>query len=163
MIKHIISVPLALVAVCATAAYGATTCIHNQTPVFVIQKSVKPTSVSASTSDMTFELRFDYDLVPGNSSYRTITGMATCNEIATNTAGDTVSQGGANTHLRASNADVGTRCWCSLTGPVTTWWVYNREFSDDDACLAGCASDCANAIKNNSNNFLTNGIYGAIW
>ncbi len=162
MIKHIYAIPVAVIAVCSVA-HGATTCIHNQTPVFVIQKSVTPTSVSSNASDNTFELRFDYDLMPGNSSYRTITGMATCNEITTDTSDGAISQGGANTHLRASTADVGTRCWCQLSGPITSWWVYNREFSDDAACAAGCASDCANAIKNNTNNFLTNGIYRAIW
>lgn len=162
MIKQIISVPAILVAMCASA-YSATTCIHNQTPVFVIQKSVAPTSATSNASEMTFEVRFDYDLVPDNSSYRTLTGMATCNEISTDTSGNNVTQGSANTHLRASSADVGTQCWCSFTGPVTTWWVYNRGYSDDASCASGCASDCASAIKNNTNNFLTNGMYRAIW
>ncbi len=162
MIKSICAIPIAMFAVCSVA-FGATTCIHNRTPVFVIQKSAAPTSVSATASDMTFELRFGYDLVPGDSSYRTISGMATCNEITTDTSGATVAPGGANTHLRASSADAGTRCWCSLTGPVTSWWVYNREYSDDATCASSCASDCANSIKNNTNNFRTNGIYRAIW
>ncbi|MDE6250847.1 MAG: hypothetical protein K2M34_04435 [Alphaproteobacteria bacterium] len=162
MIKHLVSIPLALAAICS-AAYGATTCIHNQTPVFVIKKSVTPTSVSSNAANMTFELRFDYDLMPGDSASNKLSGMATCNEITTDTSGGNASQGSANTHLRASNADVGTYCWCQLTGPVTSWWVYNKKYSDDDACASGCASDCANAIKNNTNNFLTNGIYRAIW
>lgn len=151
-----------MVALCGVA-HGATTCIRNNTPVFVIQKSVTPVSVSANAANMTFELHFDYDLSPGRASTRTVTGMATCNEITTDTNGATIASGGANTHLRASTADVGPRCWCELTGPVTSWWVYNREYADDAACAAGCASDCANAIKANRNGFLTNGIYRAVW
>lgn len=161
MKKQVVSI--FMIGMLCGAAHSATTCIHNQTAVFVIKKDVTPVSVSLNTSDMTFQLQFDYDLMPGNEASRMATGMSTCNEITTDTAGNTATQGSANTHLRASNADVGTHCWCSLTGPVTTWWVYNRSYSDDDSCASNCTSDCANAIQNNTNGFLTNGIYRAIW
>lgn len=160
--QKVVSISAVLGFLCG-AAYGATTCIHNQTPVFVIKKSANPTSVSVNSDNMTFTLRFDYDLVPNNSSYRTLDGMATCNEISTDTAGENVSQGSANTHLRASSADVGTMCWCQLSGPITSWWVYNRQYSDDETCMSNCARDCASAIRDNTNNFRTNGVYLAIW
>jgi len=112
---------------------------------------------------MTFVLKFGYDLVPNNSSYRTINGMATCNEINTNTSDATAKMGDANTHLRASTADIGTQCWCSLTGPITSWWVYYKAYDSEDACASACARDCAAAIKDNTSNFRTNGIYAAIW
>lgn len=160
--QKILSISAVLGVLCG-AAYGATTCIHNQTPVFIIKKSVDPTSVSSDADSMTFSLRFDYDLVPNNSSYRTLDGMATCNEISTDTAGDNVVLGAANTHLRASNADVGTMCWCQLTGPITSWWVYLRQYSDDASCASSCARDCASAIRENTDNFRTNGVYLAIW
>ncbi len=144
-------------------AYAATTCIRNRTAVFTIKKSENPTSVSSNTAEKTFTLRFGYDLVPNNSSQRTLNGTATCNEITTNTAEITAAPGDANVYLRASSADIGTQCWCSLSGPVTSWWVYYGAFDSEDACDAGCTSACATAIKDNTNNFRTNGIYLAIW
>ena len=109
----------------------------------------------------------EHQIRHGNISYNglngTLTGMSTCNEITTNTAASAAKSGDANVYLRASSADVGTQCWCSLTGPVTSWWVYYGAFDDEDACDAGCTSACAAAIKDNTSNFRTNGVYLAIW
>lgn len=160
--KKAISLSVLLTLFCA-GAYAASTCIHSRTVVFTIKKSENPTSSSYDTSEKTFTLRFGYDLVPNDSSKRTLTGTATCNEITTNTADTTAKSGDANVYLRASSADVGTQCWCSLSGPVTSWWVYYGAFDSEDACDAGCTSACAAAIRDNTNNFRTNGIYLAIW
>lgn len=151
-----------LVLMCG-AAHAVAMCAQTDTITLVVKKDVLPVSVSVNTDDMTFEMELDYDLMPGNLPSRTVMGMASCNNIATNTAGKAVSRGGANTHLRASNTTIGSHCWCELTEPVTSWWVYYGEYSDDDTCAASCVTDCANAIKNNTDGFLSNGIYGAIW
>lgn len=143
-------------------AYGATACLHNRTAVFTIKKSENPTSVSSNASDMTFSLSFGYDLVPNNGVH-TLRGAATCNEITTNSSNSTASMGDVNVYLRSSSVDVGTRCWCSFAGPITSWWVYYRAYADEDTCQSSCARDCANAIKSNTNNFRTNGMYLAIW
>ncbi len=162
LMKKAISLSVLLTLFCA-GAYAATTCIHSRTVVFTIKKSENAVSSSYNNAEKTFSLRFGYDLVPNNSSQRTLTGMSTCNEITTNTADSAAKSGDANVYLRASSADVGTQCWCSLTSPVTSWWVYYGAFDDEDACDAGCTSACAAAIKDNTSNFRTNGVYLAIW
>ncbi len=145
------------------AAHGATTCLHNRTGVFVLKKSQNGVSSSYSADDMTWRVTFGYDLVPNNSSYRTLTGNATCNEISTTTDGANAKKGDANVYLRASNADVGTMCWCSMYEPVSSWWVFMRAFDDEDACKSGCASACADAVKNDTDKFRSAGVYMAIW
>lgn len=156
-----IAAGISLALIC-TCGFGATTCLHNRTAVAVIQKSVDPVSSSYNASNMTFTLTMNYDVIPGKTS-RTIDGIATCNEIETDTSDAAAKLGSANTHLRASTADVGTRCWCSLTRPVSSWWVYYKVFGTEEECAAGCARDCAAAIRENTSNYRTNGIYMAIW
>ena len=143
--------------------HAATTCLHNRTAVFIIKKSVDPVSVSSNASEMTFSMTLDYETLPGQASSKTLGGLATCNEITTDTSDAAAKTGSANVYLRASSADVGTQCWCSLTGPVTTWWVYLKAFDSEDACQSGCAAACAKAAKANTDNFRTNGLYQAIW
>ncbi len=151
-----------LIFVCG-AGYAASTCIHNRTGVFILKKSANGISSSYDADDYTWSVKFDYDLVPNNSSYRTLTGNATCNEIETNTDGGAITPGTPNSHLRASNSDIGPMCWCAMAAPVSSWWVFYKKYDTADACAAGCARDCASAVKSNTNNFRTNGVYSAIW
>lgn len=151
-----------LICVCG-AGYAASTCIHNNTGVFILKKSVNGVSSSYDADNYTWSVKFDYDLVPNNSSYRTLTGNATCNNIETNTAGGAITSGEPNTHLRASNSDVGSMCWCSMTAPISSWWVFYKKYDTAAACSTGCARDCASAVKSNTNNFRTGGVYMAIW
>jgi len=160
--KKIISVSVLLTLFCS-ALWAAQTCLHNRTAIFLIKRDEAPTASSYDNAAKTFTLTFGYDLVPNDSSQRKITGAATCNEITTNTAEGTAKQGDANVYLRASSADVGTQCWCSLTGPITSWWVYYGAFDSEDACDTGCAAACAAAIKADTNGFRTKGVYLAIW
>lgn len=143
--------------------YSAMTCLHNRTAVFIIKKSVAPVSVSSSASEMTFSMTMDYETLPGHASSKTLQGAATCNEIMTDASDAPAKTCSTNVYLRASTADIGTQCWCSLTGPVTTWWVYIKAFDNEDACTSGCATACANAAKADTDKFRTNGLYQAIW
>jgi len=145
------------------ASMAATTCLHNRTKIYTLKKSVDGTSSSYDATDLTWSVTFSYDLVPNNSSARTLYGTATCNEINTNSDGNTASSGSANVYLRASTGEVGTQCWCAMSHPVSSWWVFLKEYSDEASCASGCARDCASAVKSNTGNFRTNGVYLAIW
>lgn len=155
----------ALCCIAGVATAADTTCLRNNTKIFTIHKSVNPISASVdSVEDMTWHANFDYDLmVAGDVSVRSLRGRATCNEVATKTDESAVTTGAANVYLRPSAADVGLRCWCALDGPVTSWWVYLREFDSEANCATGCAAACANAMRDNTDNFRTNGLYLAIW
>lgn len=153
---------LVCMALCV-GAHAASTCLHNRTAVFTLRKSVNGISASSNSADMSWSVKFDYDLVPNNSSYRTITGTSTCNEIDTDTDEAAVKMGAANTHLRASNSDEGPNCWCAMEYPVSSWWVFYKTYADESACKSSCARDCADAIKSNTSDFRSKGVYLAIW
>ena len=97
--KKAISLSVLLTLFCA-GAYAATTCIHSRTVVFTIKKSENAVSSSYNNAEKTFSLNFGYDLVPSDSSQRTLTGMSTCNEITTNTAASAAKSGDANVAAR---------------------------------------------------------------
>lgn len=145
------------------AGYAATTCVHPKTKIFTLKKSVNGTSTSYDRNDFTWTVTFGYDLIPNDSSSRKITGAATCNEISTNADGGAAKMGDANGYLRASNADMGTYCWCSLVSPVSSWWVFYKSYSDESECASNCARDCAAAVSADTNKFRSSGVYMAIW
>lgn len=142
------------------SARADTVCLRDVTAMFTIKKSINP--ISYTVSGNTFTLNMNYDVLPGKTS-RTLMGAATCNEITTKTDGSAAKSGDVNTHLRASDGDVGVQCWCSLTGPVTTWWVFYKTYSDASVCASSCAQECATVAVSNKNNFRTSGLYLAIW
>ena len=148
---------------CVGTAYGAQTCIHDDTTVLILKKAINGTSSAYNESDMTWNVTFDYDLVADNPTYRTLYGDATCNEINSDSNKETVSPGANNVYLRASKDDTGPLCWCATSGPIVSWWTFLHEYDDDAECRTGCAAACAEAVKNNTNNFRSNGLFLAIW
>ena len=153
---------LGIVTICASA-YATDTCLHNNTAILTLRKSRNGVRTSVNNADKTWTITMDYSLMPSDPSAKTIYGMSTCNEIDTNTAGGAVSRGDANVYLRDSAVDIGTYCWCQMTAPVSSWWVFYNQYDDAETCASRCASDCVNAISNNTNNFRTQGVYMAIW
>lgn len=144
-------------------AYATDTCLHDNTTVLTLWKSKNGVKTSSNKSDMSWTITFDYSMSPSDSTAKTLYGLSTCNEISTNTAGTEAKTGDANVYLRSSSVDIGTYCWCQMTAPVSSWWVFYNQYSDADTCASKCASECASAISNNTNNFRTQGVYMAIW
>lgn len=142
---------------------AATTCIHNNTAVFTLKKSVNGISSSYDADAHTWTVVFDYDLIQNVSGRRQMTGRSTCNEIGTNSSGSNAVAGNANVYLRSGDTDVGRQCWCAMTAPLSSWWVFYKTYDSDSACATGCARDCAAAVKSNTGNFRSNGVFMAIW
>ncbi len=38
-------------------------------------------------------------------------------------------------------------CWCKMTAPAVSKWVYITSFSTVDACVYGCAQECKTATS----------------
>ena len=82
---------------------------------------------------------------------------STCNEIFAKSASDGSSSdagvpepGDVNSFLKAAPGDIGTRCWCRMSGPVTSWWMYSKTYSDSDVCGEQCGVYCASGFKDNT-------------
>ncbi len=157
-------IPISVLLPLFCSALGSNTCLRNNTAILTIRKSDNPKSLSYDNATKTFTLEFknEHPVMPALNLTK-ISGAATCNNITTNTNEGTATQGDSNVYLRASNDDTGPQCWCSLTGPITSWWVYYGAFSNADTCATGCTAACANALKADTNGFRTKGVYLAIW
>jgi hypothetical protein len=45
----------------------------------------------------------------------------------------------------------GQHCWCRLTSPGVSAWVYHYDEGNEDECWDYCAGGCAGAVKSNTN------------
>lgn len=50
----------------------------------------------------------------------------------------------------------GKYCYCQMTGPETSSWMFENEYKDYETCILNCAYDCAEDISNNKNKIGTN-------
>ena len=159
--KKVLLVMLGLCVICV-AANATDTCLHDNTAVITLWKSKNPVSKTSNASDKTWTMTMDYSIMPSNPDAKTIYGLSTCNEIDTNTSGADVQSGDANVYLRSSTIDVGRFCWCQMQRPVSSWWVFYKQYDDESTCASSCARDCVDAISSDKNKFRTAGVYMAI-
>ena len=147
-------------------ALAVTMCVKTNTFISVYRSNVDGTSAECSNSDSDKIWKVVYD-------YRTITGFASCNAMASSTDPTTVGATGATT---------GVNCWCRMA-PVTTYtngdptgvvsyWVFLKTYDSDAACAdtatsgcsesrTGCTAECMKAMKTDSTFRST--IFNTIW
>ena len=98
-----------------------------------------------------------------NYNYKTITGLAACNEIDGTFATPA-------TNLVTSYADSGQNCWCKMepvsdfgyeTGIVSYWVFLSNEYDDTNACDAACTEHCATAMADNQ--VFRSGVFNSLW
>ena len=138
MKKLIISSLIAMF--CASA--GATTmCATDDTLAIVLDPVINGTASSHNTDLFEWSVTF---------SYGTVWGIATCVDTsgATNTAVE---------ELRDSNGEIATGgeitgryCWCQLSHPAKSRWVFRYAFSSVAHCGSDCADNCSFHARINS-------------
>ena len=95
-----------------------------------------------------------------NFSYGTITGISTCSSVApTGVMGSTKTSAG--TPLDAVAGDLsGKYCWCKMTHPMSSLWVFNGQSGDASACALYCTRDCG--LRNQSGPAFRDGLFGSV-
>ena len=115
------------------------------------------------TNGESFEINPDNKQWKVNYDYKTITGLAACNEIGGAFANPT-------TDLITSYADSGTNCWCKMepvfdygydTGIVSYWVFLRNDYDSPDACNNACTEHCASAMSFDSD--FRRGIFNSLW
>lgn len=71
-----------------------------------------------------------------------ITGIASCNNTS-GTSGDVTDE-------EFNNTADGQYCWCKMTYPAASRWVFRNDNKNADNCVRLCASACATDICRNS-------------
>ena len=76
----------------------------------------------------------------------TISGIASCNEIIGNDS-SRVYSGNQNDIKQGTQ---GRYCWCRMTNPVRSAWIYNSARDSTDTCVERCASSCGANVRTNA-------------
>ena len=82
-----------------------------------------------------------YDTLSGGaydgSGNNVVTGIVSCSELSVKSAADgssydggTAEFGDANTFAKMRATNRGTKCWCKMEGPMTSFWVYINDKVD---------------------------------
>ena len=82
----------------------------------------------------------------------TVSGKAVCNETSGTCAVASPSE--------QSNSG-GKNCWCKMTEPSASRWVFLLSYSDASRCADVCSVNCAFAVKDNMFNF-RGGVFGSV-
>ncbi|MCQ2581629.1 MAG: hypothetical protein MJ170_01455 [Alphaproteobacteria bacterium] len=85
------------------------------------------------TTDQTWGVTFSYGIVKG---------IASCN----GTPG-TYAQ---STNQNFNQTDKGQYCWCKMTFPAVSRWVFYNDLGDAANCAGGCAYSCGGYVQNGS-------------
>ena len=134
-------------------SYAVTLCVRNNTYVDILKKNVAGLTGESSNDGKKWKIDF---------GYKTVTGIAACNEISG-------TNGVALTNLFTSATDQGEQCWCKIepvlaygfeTG-ITSYWVFLNTYADAATCATSCAAACMNAIK--SDTAFRSAVFEAVW
>ena len=72
-----------------------------------------------------------------NFSYGTVTGISTCQSVAGSAQGDFSVEISAN-----GGENNGKYCWCKMTHPMASRWVFRSVNKSDDICWSNCTYSC---------------------
>lgn len=148
MKKYLIAVLLLFVP-CVT--YALTMCARDSSLVVTLRGGITGDSSASDVNDWTWRTDF---------SYGTLVGEATClnptngHPKGDTTTGVTVRLDGTNVPNDFPKGMQGAQnffCWCRITHPVNTIWVYSARFGNGGTCVNNCAKYCANDVQGNLN------------
>ena len=77
--------------------------------------------------------------------YGTISGIASCNDIFGTGYGKPYS--GNQNNITAGYQDGQSNCWCRMTSPVRSAWVFRTTYESASNCATDCASICGYVVR----------------
>ena len=134
---------LSVVAIFITfSAHASAMCSDTDYVTIVQDPYIAGTSSTYNAAAMTWKTIFPY----GN-----VSGVAVCND----TSG---SYGVASQNAQYETG--GVKCWCKMTHPAVSRWVFLYSSSSASDCADNCASRCGNHVRDNSG--FRSGVFGSI-
>ncbi len=141
-----------IMAMITSTAIGATMCSKNDATTIVLDPAINGANYGYSQANSTWWTSF---------SYGTIRGISAC--LSSNNG---KSVGGYIADLHDNGESVvggetnGLHCWCKMTHPMVSPWVFHYSFSSADVCARSCAYDCSNSARVDSN--MRGGLFGSV-
>lgn len=148
MKKLIISSLIAMF--CASA--GATTmCATDDTLAIVLDPLINGTAHSYNTDLFEWSATF---------SYGTVWGIATCVDTSgtSNTAVEELRD--SNGEIATGGERTGKYCWCQLSHPAKSRWVFRGATSSVADCWSYCAINCGYYVRSDS--AFRGGVFGSL-
>jgi hypothetical protein len=142
--KILFSVIAAIMIVTNTNA--TTMCVTNDNTNIILDPSIEGTGYTMNEAAKTWTVTFP--------NY-TVSGIATCNST-----GGTYARAYPQYNFDDNHASsTGTYCWCKMTSPVRSAWVYRYERGSASFCASYCAYICGDDVRGSSS--FRGGVFGS--
>ena len=136
-------------------AQAATMCSKNDTITIMLDPSVGNSTNSTygySTANSTWWTAFPYG---------TVRGISAC--LSSNygkSLGGAVADLHDNNELVVGGETNGEHCWCKMTHPAASLWVFYSTYSSASDCAYYCASRCGSNVRGDS--AMRSGLFGSV-
>jgi len=145
--KILLSIIIGVVICSNTTPTNATTmCITDDNTSIILDPNIDGTGYTNNEATKTWTTTF---------SYGTVSGIATCNSTS-GTYAKAYPQYNFDNNYASST---GKHCWCRMTSPVRSAWVYRTANSSTVECASYCAGSCGNSVRTNSD--FRGGVFGS--
>ena len=117
-----------------TTTNATTMCVTSDNNSIILDPSIEGTNSTGISENMTWTATF---------SYGTVSGIAACNSTNGSYARAYPEYNFDNNHTSSE----GVHCWCRMTSPVRSAWVYDGDVSSASFCASGCANRCGRYVQ----------------
>ena len=146
---------IAIIMLIPTILSAATMCSKNDTITIMLDPSINGDGYSYysySTARPEWWTWF---------SYGTIRGISAClSSDYGKSRGGYVADLHDNNELVVGGETNGEYCWCKMTHPAASLWVFSDTFSSATVCANACASYCGTRVRDHSG--LRSGLFGSV-
>ncbi|MBD5400164.1 hypothetical protein HDR61_00225 [bacterium] len=132
---------------------ATTMCAADDTVSVVLDPLVAGTNHSYNTELFEWSATFPFGTVWGIATCVETTGkygVAADGDLIDSATGD-VATGGERT---------GPQCWCQMTHPLLSRWVFRETFASVDSCRSDCANYCGYYVRSSS--AMRGGVFGSV-
>jgi len=136
---------IAVLAYAGTAS-ATTMCVTNDNTNIILDPSIEGTDYHRDEATKTWTTTFP--------NY-TVSGIATCNSTSGTYARAYPEYNFDNNHASSE----GVYCWCRMTSPVRSAWVYGSERGSASECASDCARRCGSGVQGYSD--FRRGVFGS--
>lgn len=141
-IMMIISAPVLAVSVCA----------KDSVVTVVLDPTIHGTSYTYNNSTGVWKTVFSY----GN-----VSGISTCvPDVPSGSVGSITTKETGGYLDAVGGATTGKYCWCKMTHPMSSLWVFYADRGTVDYCVATCTDYCGSRVRGDA--VLRSGLFGSV-
>lgn len=144
-----------IVCLMTKSVFGATMCVKNDTISIILDPYIAGTNRTYDKDSWTWGTQFPYGRIWGISACLSSSkGKSIGGYVAglTNKNPDT-----GVTEPVVGGENYGSYCWCKMTHPVASLWVYNTSYSN---CASLCALNCGFNARDKAD--MRAGLFGSV-